>query len=154
MDENIDDTIDSLIDQLKNRNNSLKDAVKNQKDYPELAPEDVDSFILKHASRVIVDSSDAISDLKETLSQGATSNDIIALSELIKSFSTAVDILNKKKIADNKNKTQKDIKQMDIDAKNGEESDDNGLRLQLSREEIFELMLKKRENISDTVIDV
>lgn len=149
-DSDIEEDIDNIINQLKSTNNSMK---KIETEYPELSPEDVDSFILKHASQVIVDSSNLISDLKDTVSRGGTSNDIIAFSELIKSFTSAVDILSKRKIADNKNQTQKDIKKMDIESKleNGD-NEQNSLKLELSREEIFKLIMKKEEK--PKVIDV
>lgn len=148
--DNIENDIDNIIFQLKNSNNSMK---KVEKEYPDLTPEEVDSFILKHASKVIVDASEAIADIKDSVSRGGTSNDIIAFSELIKSFSSAVDILSKRKIADNKNKTQKEIKQMDIDAKseNGDQEEDIA-RLELSREEVFKLILAKKN--TPTVIDI
>jgi hypothetical protein len=150
-DPDIEKDIDNIISQLKNSNYSMK---KVEKEQPNLTHEEVDDFILKQASQVISDASQAISDIKDTVSRGGTANDIIAFSELIKAFSSAVDILGKRKIADNKNKTQKEIKQMDIDAKadSGESNPDGIARLELTREEVFKLILSNKN--PDKIIDV
>lgn len=149
-DAEIEEDIDNIINQLKNTNNSIK---KIKEEQPELSPDDVDAFILKHAAQVIFDSSSVISGLTDIVSTGGTANEIIAFSELIKSFTSAVDILSKRKIADNKNKTQKEIKQMDIDSKSDSSgSEENTLKLELSREEVFKF-ITKREAVKN-IIDV
>jgi len=56
---------------------------------------------------------------------GATSNDAIAFAEVLKSFTSAVEILNKRQIAHEKNKTQKEIKTMDMESKKEIASEDN-----------------------------
>ena len=50
-DDSLDEVADSIIDQLKNQGQNLKNI---EKDYPELSPEDVDSFILKYGCNFIL----------------------------------------------------------------------------------------------------
>ncbi len=139
-DYDLDAAANDIISQIKNQGKSLKAAEKAE--YPELSKEEVDAFILTQASNVIRDSASVISSLKDDLMAGATANDAIAFAEVLKSFTSAVEILNKRQIADEKNKTQKEIKVMDIDSKKEIASEDNQNRIMLSQNEIIKQMLK------------
>lgn len=160
-DENdLDAVANDIISQIKNQGKSIKKF--EAEEHPELTKEEVDDFILEQASNVIRDSAEVISTLKDTLISGATANDAIAFAEVLKSFTSAVEILNKRQISDEKNKTQKEIKTMDIESKKEISSDDNQNKLLLSQNEIIKEMLKlsnsKKKELPNTddgkIIDI
>lgn len=135
----LENAANDIISQIKSQGKVLKTAAKSE--HPELTQEEVDSFILAQASNVIRDSAEVISNLKDILISGASPNDAIAFAEVLKSFTSAVEILNKRQISNEKNKTQKEIKIMDIDSKKEIASEDNSNRLMLSQNEIIKQML-------------
>lgn len=143
-DYDLETAANDIISQIKNQGKSLKAAEKAE--YPELSKEEVDAFILVQASNVIRDSASVISAMKGDLMAGGTANDAIAFAEVLKSFTSAVEILNKRQIADEKNKTQKEIKTMDMEAKKEIASEDNTNRITLSQNEIIKQMLAISNN--------
>lgn len=153
-DYDLDNAANDIISQLKNQSKSLKAVEKTE--HPELTKEEVDKFILEQASNVIRDSATVISELKDNLIAGGTSMDAVAFAEVLKSFTSAVEILNKRQIADEKNKTQKEIKTMDLDSKKEIAQEDNSNRLLLSQNEIIKQMLaisNKSENVKANRVD-
>lgn len=140
-DDDLDAVANDIINQIKNQGKALKQVEKAPD--PELSPEEVDDFIRNKASQVISDSADVVTELKDVILRGGgTANDIIAFAEVLRSFSGAVEILNKRQIADNKNKTQKEIKEMDIESKKEISSEENTNKLLLSQNDIIKEMLK------------
>ena len=118
-DTDLDNEVNDIISQIKNQGKKIN--LQNvEKDYPELTPDQVDAFVLKYASRVIIDLAQAVQDQAEVVKDAGTSSDVVALSELARAFQGNVEILQKRKIADNKNVSQKEIKQMDIDSKSSQ----------------------------------
>lgn len=138
-DSDLDNVANDIISQIKNQGKSLKKAEKIQR--TELASEDVDDFIRTQASQVILDAAEVIGELKDVITSGASPNDVIAFSELLNAFTHAMEVLNKKQIADSKNKTQKEIKVMDIESKKEIAQEDNTNRIMLSQNEIIKEML-------------
>ena len=152
-DADIDTLAGNIIDQIKNQSKSLK---KKETEYPTLTEDNIDAFILEQASKLIIDASSIISDTKETVQ---TPTEVIAISELVKSVSSAIEILNKRSINDKKAKVQKEIKQMDIDSRINIAETESHERITLSQNEILKALLSKpKEEIgsknSDITIDV
>lgn len=155
-DYDLEGRANDIISQIKNQGKTLKKVERQAEEHPELNKEDVDKFILEQASNVIRDSASVISELKDNLLIGATANDAIAFAEVLKSFTSAVEILNKRQIADDKNKTQKEIKTMDIESKKEIAEEDNTNRLMLSQNEIIKHMLtlgNKKEVVEESKPD-
>lgn len=150
--DKIDAAVDDIIAQLKGETNKIKNV---EVEYPDLQPEDVDKFIIDMASKLVTDAASVIQQAKNA----QTANEVIALSEIIKSTGSVLEILQKRKIADNKNKTSKELTQMNIEAK--KELPDGGTQregITFSREEIFKLISenakKSNEPPEPPVIDV
>lgn len=157
-DENqLDDIASNIIDQIKNQGKSLKSI---EKEYPELTPEQVDGFILKYGSMAVIELSEALKDQVDIVKQTGDAQQVIALSELAKSFQGNLEVLQKRNIADSKNETAIAIKKMDIESKKEAQEKDENHRLMMSREELFKIMLNKNKEESkkpvkkDDVIDI
>lgn len=142
----LDEAANDIISQIKNQGKSIKSvAVK----HPELTPEEVDDFIRKQASGVIQDAAEVLNNMKDVVVSGCSPNDAIAFAEVLNAFTSAVEILNKSQIAKDKNKTQKEIKVMDINSKKDIAVEDNNTRILLSQNDIIKQMLENSNKDKD-----
>ena len=153
-DDSLDEVADSIINQLKNQGQNLKNI---EKDYPELSPEDVDSFVLKYGSMAVIDLADVLKEQSELVKQTGDDKQVLALAELAKSFQGNLEVLQKRSIANNKNDTAVKIKQMDIDSKKESQEHEEMTRLTMSREELFKIMIQQTADVqkeNNKVIDI
>lgn len=156
-DNSLDRVADNIIDQIKNQGKSLKSI---EKDYPELSPDEVDSFVLKYGSMAVIDLSDALKEQSEVVRQTGDADQVLALSELARAFQGNLEVLQKRSIADKKNETAVKIKTMDIQSKKEIQQSEENTRLLMSREELFKLLITQgkedaKKNKPDTpVIDI
>ena len=156
-DNDLDAEVNDIISQIKNHGKKIN-LPDVEKEYPELTPDQVDSFVLKYASRVIIDLAEVLTE-QSILAKTGTSQEIVALSELARAFQGNVEVLQKRKIADNKNTSQKEIKQMDIDSRPANllllDNPDNQTVFTASREEMLKALAqsiieaKKIERLPD-----
>ncbi len=148
-DDELDRDVDSIIFQIKNQGKSLKTV---EKDKPELKKEDIETFILENASAIVLDSVEMVQSLKQDVMAGGDSKMVESISELVKATTAALETLSRMKMSDDKLKGQKELKQMDIDAKliAGESSETSGIFL--SREELLKHLFVKKDTkkIEDT----
>lgn len=143
MDEDeIDRDVDDIIFQIRNQGKSLKNV---EKEKPELTKEDLEKFVIDNASAVVMDSIEMVQSLKMDVIAGADSKMVEAVSELVKATTAAIDSLSKLKLSDDKIKSQKEIKQMDIDAKSSIIADQSSSGFFISREELLKNLLGPRE---------
>lgn len=155
--EELDEVASSIIDQIKNQGKSLKTI---EKEYPQLTSDQVDEFVLKYGSMAVINLSDALKDQAEIVRQTGDSDQVIALSELAKSFQGNLEVLQKRSIADKKNETAVKIKQMDIESKKESQANEETHRLLMSREELFKMLVlqqtedKKKIKSDKKVIDI
>jgi hypothetical protein len=157
--DEIDDAANDIINQLKNQTKSLKNV---EREYPELSPEEVDSFVLKYGSIAVIELADALKSQSDIVRQTGDDKQVIALAELAKSFQGNLEVLQKRSIADNKNQTSIKIKEMDIESKKESQEREEHHRITMSREELFKIMIQqkladkqaKEEKSSDDVIDI
>ena len=114
----------------------------------------MEEFILKNASAIVQDAVELVSELKAEMMAGADSKLLEAYSILVKSATSAIDSLTKLKLSDDKIKSQKEITQMNIDAKQTSSKDQPDGFL-LSREEVIAaLMNKPNKTLENKAIDV
>ena len=128
---------------------------KIEKEYPEISKEEVDEFVRKHASRIVIDTTDTLHDLLDNVKHGVISEKgIESVATLVNAFNSTVEILQKKEIADNKNETQKEVTQMNIDAKQAKEDDaSNPQGALMTREDLIKF-LKNPDEKENPVVDV
>ena len=155
MDQDEDDDflnaeVDDIISQIRNQSKIVNQLPKQQ--HPTLKKEDLEEFLITNAGKVVNHSLEMVENLKLEVLAGADSKLIESVSELVKATTSAIDSLSKLKISDDKIKAQKEITQMNIQAKisrNEEESD--APKLTFTRNDIIKLLLQKDEQ---PVVDV
>lgn len=146
--DSLDDEVDDIISQLKNRGGTFKEAVREN---PNLSPEDVEKFIIDNASSVVKDCVSMLQSITEEIKAGTDPKLIESAAELAKATTAAIDALSKLKLSDDKIKGQKELKQMDLNFKANIHDEKQKEGLYLSREEL----IKSLKSYTPTpVIDV
>lgn len=147
MNEDLNGTVHDIISQL-----SGTTALSRREPADELTKEKLEEFIIKNSGKLIMKSLDIIDDVQAYISSAPDAKDVAAFAELLKASSASMESLNKIYISLEKNKTTKDIKQMDIESKEKQNTQDNITHL-LSRKEIMKELMGKSES-AITPIDV
>lgn len=147
-DDLLNSEVDDILSQLRNRSAPKNETPPEKID---LNKENLEEFILEKAARTILTGSEIIEHLKDEIKAGVDAKSLGSFSELIKAFNSSMDIVLKYKLAGDKNKNQKEITQMNIDAKVTKADDDDGTpKLTFTRNDIIKLLEKK----DDVVVDV
>lgn len=148
-DAELDDTVNSLLNQLKSVPTVAKKAKEVSSD--SVSKESLEKFVIQYASRLVENATESVEYIKDNVQAAPTSEDVISLSELIKSTASAIEILNK--IVINKEKLQNSvkIKEMDINSKREELEVKTNVFL-ASREDIMKQLMNKT-NIIDAVTE-
>ena len=148
-DAELDDTVNSLLNQLKSVPTVAKKAKEVSSD--SVSRESLEKFVIQYASRLVENATESVEYIKDNVQAAPTSEDVISLSELIKSTASAIEILNK--IVINKEKLQNSvkIKEMDINSKREELEVKTNVFL-ASREDIMKQLMNKT-NIIDAVTE-
>lgn len=148
-DEDLDDEVEDIIAQIKNQSKNLK---KPESVIPDLTKEGLEEFVIKNAGKVVNHSLEMMEQLKTEVMATPDPRLVESVSELVKATTSAIDSLTKLKIAEDKNKNQKEITQMNIDAKvTKNDEDSNTPKLTFTRNDILKILEKKDE---PTVVDV
>jgi len=147
MEEDLDFIVGDIITQLKGTT-----ALSKKEPEDELTKEKLEEFIIKNSGKLIMKSLDIIEDVQTYISSAPDAKDVAAFAELLKASSASMECLNKIYISLEKNKTTKDIKQMDIVSKEKQNTQDNITHL-LSRKEIMKELMGKVDK-AETPIDV
>jgi hypothetical protein len=145
----LDDSVDDIISQLKGNNKLAKTPVETNID-----KEKLENFIIQNSGNLIEKSLDIIDDVKDYISSAPEARDVAAFAELLKAASASIETLNKVYVSIEKNKTSKEIKQMDVESKEKINSEQNVTYL-LSRKEIMQELMggeeKEKEKDGDVV---
>lgn len=150
-DSSVDNTVNSILSQLKDVPKIAKNIQKVETD--EFSREKLENFLLQHTSKLIESATESVDYIKDGVQSAPTPEDIIALSELIKSASSSIEILNKLVINKAKNETSVKIKEMDVKTKKEELDTKVNLTLMATREEIMRRMLKDSNVIEGEIIE-
>jgi hypothetical protein len=147
-DTELDDTVNSILDQLK----TVPVVAKKVNNVPssDLNKENLEKFVVQYASRLVENATESVEYIKDNVQAAPTADDVISLAELIKSTSGALEILNK--IVINKDKLQNSvkIKEMDVASKREELEVKATTTLIASRDEIMKQLLNKAKVIDIT----
>jgi hypothetical protein len=149
MEDDLDDTVNDIISQLKGGN----ELAKTSPSTASVDKETLENFIIQNSGDLIVKSLGIIDEVKDYISSAPEARDVTAFAELLKAASSSIDTLNKVYVSIERNKTSKDIKQMDVESKEKINSEQNVTYL-LSRKEIMkELMSDSSEVQVETTTD-
>ena len=136
--------IGDLVDQLKNAEKYLKKPEKAEEDF-NLNPEELEKFILNNAGKLVKKSIDMVDEVKQYVETAPESRDVSSLSELINASSSAIETLSKILVQNKRDKTQKEVKQMDIDGKKQLMQGEFNAKMMLSRDDVMNELFKKVE---------
>ena len=136
--------VDDIISQIKNQSKIVNQLPKEQ---PNLKKEDLEEFVITNAGKVVNHSLEMVENLKLEVLTGADSKLIESVSELVKATTSAIDALSKLKISEDKIKAQKEITQMNIQAKIIRDEEENSTpKLTFTRNDIIKLLNQKEES--------
>jgi hypothetical protein len=148
MDEDLDVVVNDIITQLKGTT-----ALSKREPEEELDKEKLEEFIIKNSGKLITKTLNIVDDVQMYISSAPEAKDVTALAELLKAASSSIEALNKVYTSIEKNKTVKEVKQMDIDSREKINTQDNTTFL-LSRKEIMQELLNKSNAREVEVIDI
>ena len=151
-DAELDSTVNSILTQLKDTTTLSKKVEKLPEN--DLNKENLENFVIKYASRLIVDATESVEYIKDNVQMAPTSEDVISLAELIKSTSSALEVLNKIVVNNKKIDASLTIKKMDIENKREELDIKVNTSLIASREEMMNQLFKKAKMVEATIIDI
>jgi hypothetical protein len=150
-DTQLDSTVNSILTQLKDTTTLSKKVEKLPE--TDLSKENLENFVIKYASRLIVDATESVEYIKDNVQVAPTAEDVVSLAELIKSTSSALEVLNKIVVNNKKADTSLTIKKMDVESKREELDIKVNNNLIASREEMMNQLFKKAKVIDATIIE-
>lgn len=151
MDDDTNDSIDDLLSQLQSSNQVARDADK-QDDF-KLDKEDLENFLLQYSGKLIKGSVDYVEDVKQFITSAPDAKDVESLSKLVGAAAAAIETLNKIHISDQKAKSTKELKIMDIESKKALQQQDTETKLLLNREELMKQLIGDAQIIDADVTD-
>jgi hypothetical protein len=148
---NLDNTVDSILNQIKNTPTLLKKVNQMQKE--DINKENLENFVIQYTSRLIENATESVEYIKDNVQAAPTADDVISLAELIKSTSGALEVLNKIVNTNKKSDTSIKIKQMDVDSKREELDTKVNLAITASRDEIMKQLFNKAKIVEIENVD-
>lgn len=150
--DDLEEGIDDLINQLKNNTKKI-DNIQKKEEFT-LDREDVEQFLINNAGKLIADSMDIVDSVKQYVAAAPNSDEVESLASLMKAATSSIDSLSKIFIQNTKSKTSIELKTLDIDSKKELLETDHQNKLELSREEVLERLIKSADIIeADTIED-
>lgn len=149
-DQELDNTVNSILHQLKDTTTLAK---KVEKVPDQVNKDALENFVIQYASRLIENATESVEYIKDSVQAAPTSNDVISLAELIKSTSSALEVLNRIVVNNKKTEAAINIKRMDVESKREELDVKVNAGLIASREEIMNNLFKKAKVIEATIIE-
>jgi hypothetical protein len=152
MSEELNEMVGDLLSQL---NDAKEKAVVAEKKSDPLTKETMEKFVIEKAGRLIEESLEVMTNVKDYISSAPESKDVGSLSDLIAATATAIETLNKIIVTDKRNETVIRAKEMDIASRKELKTADTNTKLLLSREEVFKMLIdsaNKSAKIIDTEI--
>jgi len=149
MSEELNEMVGDLLEQLKDANKQIEQVKKT----PEpLTKENMEKFVVEKAGRLVEESLDVMSNVKDYISSAPESKDVGSLAELIGATATAIETLNKIIVTDKRNETLIKAKEMDIKSRHELKEADNQNKLLATREQVFKMLIDSA-NKSAKIID-
>jgi len=119
-----------------------------------LEKDKVEDFVIQQSARLIKETNELILSMKDYIAHSPESKEILAISELIKASTSAIDTLNKINLAEKKNQSAKEIKAMDIESKKQlKEATGNENKITFTREEILKRLMESSVTIESVTVD-
>lgn len=139
MSVNISNSVDDLLDQLQIASQVNKNINENANF--KLNKDDLQEFLLQYSGRLIKGSVDLVADVTQYITNAPDAKDVESLSKLVGASAAAIETLNKIYISNEKNKSSKEIKQMDIESRRQLNGDETRVALYANREELLKQLI-------------
>lgn len=139
--------VDDIVSQLKDARNPIK---VQEEEEEALTKDQLEAFIIKNTGRLIKKALDVVDNTNDYFASAPDPDSASAMANLIGAATSALDTLNKVYIADERNKTQREVKQLEIASRERMNTQDNQVKVLLSREDVMRLV----EENSDDVVEV
>jgi len=150
MSEELNEMVGDLLEQLNDAN---KKAEVAKKESNPLKKEDMERFVVEKAGKLVEESLDVVSNVKDYISSAPESKDVGSLADLIAATSAAIETLNKIIVTDKRNETVIKAKEMDIGTKKELKEADNNNKLLATREQVFKMLIDTA-NTNAKIIDI
>lgn len=150
MEDSLDEAVNDILSQLKDTTALTRKVTVIEED---LQKEDLEKYIISTSGKLINKTMGIIDNVNDYISSAPEAKDVTALAELLKAAATSIESLNKVYTSIERNKTVKEVKQMDIDSREKINVNDNATFL-LSRKEVMQELLKKAEEPEPKIVDV
>ena len=145
------DSIDDLLSELQSSTQVGRD-IEKQDDF-KLEKEDLENFLLQYSGKLIKGSVDYVEEVKQFITSAPDAKDVESLSKLVGAAAAAIETLNKIHISDQKAKSTKELKVMDIESKKALQQQDTETKLLLNREELMKQLIGDAQIIDADVTD-
>ena len=149
MSEELNEMVGDLLSQLNVANKKAEVVAKESNP---LTKENIERFVIEKAGKLVEESIDVVTNVKEYISSAPESKDVGSLADLIAATATAIETLNKIIVTDKRNDTTIKAKEMDIASRRELKETDNTTKLLATREQVFKMLLD-RTNQSAKIID-
>lgn len=150
MEDSLDEAVNDILSQLKDTTALARKAPTIEED---LQKEDLEKYIISTSGKLINKTMGIIDNVNDYISSAPEAKDVTALAELLKAAATSIESLNKVYTSIERNKTVKEVKQMDINSREKINVNDNATFL-LSRKEVMQELLKKSEEPEPKIVDI
>ena len=150
MEDSLDEAVNDILSQLKDTTTLARKVPTIEED---LQKEDLEKYIISTSGKLINKTMGIIDNVNDYISSAPEAKDVTALAELLKAAATSIESLNKVYTSIERNKTVKEVKQMDIDSREKINVNDNATFL-LSRKEVMQELLKKAEEPDSKIVDI
>jgi len=152
MEENNEElVINELTEKLKEQ---MSDVESKSKEYAQetdvLKKENLENFLLEKTGVLVNEGLDTIRELKDVFVNNPDAEEIEALSQAFKAVSSALSVLKDIQVTAMKVDSNKQLKEMDIQAKKelkDKSKDEDDQKIYLTRDEVFRRLLEKTEII-------
>jgi len=148
MDQKVE--VKNLLDQLKEVQ-ALSETPRSPE--TKINKDEIEDFVIQQSSRLIKETNELILSMKDYIAHSPESKEILAISELIKASTAAIDTLNKINLAEKKDKTAKEIKLLDIASKKELKTTNDENRVTFTREEILKQLMQSSVGIESVTVD-
>ncbi len=149
MSEELNEMVGTLLDQLKDAN---KKAESVKKESNPLTKDNMERFVIEKAGKLVEESLEVMTNVKDYISSAPESKDVGSLSDLIAATATAIETLNKIIVTDKRNEALIKAKEMDIASRRELKEVDSNTKLLATREQVFKMLIDSANN-SAKIID-
>lgn len=150
MEENNEELIiNELTEKLKEQMTDVESKTKEYKEERDLLKkEDLEKFLLEKTGVLVNEGLDTIRELKDVFVNNPDAEEIEALSQAFKAVSSALSVLKDIQVTSMKVDSNKQLKEMDIQAKRelrDKDKSDDTEKIYLTRDEVFKKLIERSE---------